>query len=169
TAALATALGDPGLRVGYPLPGGQVVDANGTPIFFPDVPTQVVRGGELVALIGSSAGGLPPARLERALGPAAKLALVNERLHAEQLVRLSELTSLRRRLVATGDAERRRIERDLHDGAQQRLLALAIDLQVALKHGDAAGSREAAAMLGRAAERIADATAELRRVAHGIF
>ena len=77
--------------------------------------------------------------LEQAFGPAARLALANERLRAEQLFRLHELTELRRRIVTTGDMERRRLERDLHDGAQQRLLALAIDLKVALKRAVAAG------------------------------
>jgi signal transduction histidine kinase len=169
TAALGTALGDPGLRVGYQLSDGPVVDAEGMPIVFEAATTQVVRGGQLVALVGSSAGAPPRARLERALGPAAKLALANERLHAEQLFRQRELTALRRRLVAAGDAARRSIERDLHDGAQQRLLALAIDLQVALKRAQAARSHEAADLITAAAERLAEATAELRRIAHGIF
>jgi signal transduction histidine kinase len=168
-AALATALGDPGLHVGYPLPGGPIVDGAGREAVLAGAPTQIFRGGELVAVVGSTTGELPTARLERALGPAVKLALANERLRAEELIRLHELTALRRRLVETGDAERRRIERDLHDGAQQRLLALAIDLQVALKHAHAAGSHGAATLLRATATHIADATTELRRVAHGIF
>jgi signal transduction histidine kinase len=167
--ALASALGDPELRVGYPLEGGALVDADGRPIVFADPPTHVMRGGELVALIGSKGAGPSRARLERALGAAARLALANERLKAEQLLRLHELTALRRRVVATGDVERRRIERDLHDGAQQRLLTLAIDLQVALKRAQAAHGDEAAALIRAAAARVADATTELRRVAHGIF
>jgi signal transduction histidine kinase len=122
----------------------------------------------LVALIGSSAAS-PSAALEHALGPAARLALANERLRAEQLFRLCELTELRRRIVATGDAARRALERDLHDGAQQRLLTLAIDLRVALKRAEAGGRVEAAMLVRAAAERVAEATAELRGVAHGIF
>jgi signal transduction histidine kinase len=169
TAALATALGDPRLQVGYQLPGGPVVDAEGMPVAFEGAPTKVFRGRELVAVVGSPAGAPPRARLERALGPAAKLALANERLQAEQLFRLHELISLRRRVVATGDAARRRIERDLHDGAQQRLLALAIDLQVAFKRAQAARRGDAAALISMAAERVAEATVELRRIAHGIF
>jgi signal transduction histidine kinase len=123
----------------------------------------------LVALVGSSAGSPSAEALERALGPAVRLALANERLQAEQLFRLHELTELRRRIVAIGDAARRALERDLHDGAQQRLLALAIDLRVALKRAEAAGRVEAAMLVRAAAERVDEATAELRGVAHGIF
>jgi signal transduction histidine kinase len=168
--ALAAAIGDAELRIGYPLPGdGPTVDAEGRPMTFERAAAKIVRGGELVALIGSAAGTPAPAALERALGPAARLALANERLRAEQLFRLHELTELRRRIVATGDAARRRLERDLHDGAQQRLLALAIDLRIALKRAEAAGRAEAARLLREAAERVGEATVELRGVAHGIF
>ena len=59
------------------------------------------------------------------------LALDNERLRALRLSTLHELRSSRARIVELGDAERRRIERDLHDGAQQRLLAIAFDLRLA--------------------------------------
>jgi signal transduction histidine kinase len=62
--------------------------------------------------------------LERELGSAVRLGLENERLQAEALAHLAELRASRARIVATGEAERRRLERDLHDGAQQRLLAL---------------------------------------------
>ena len=169
-AGVAAAVGDPQLRVGYPLPhAGPTVDAEGRPFAFEGEPARIVRGGELIALVGSAAGPPPAAALERALGPAARLALANERLGAEQIFRLDELTELRRRIVATGDAARRRLERDLHDGAQQRLLALSIDLRVALKRAESAGRLEAAALLREAADRVAEATAELRNVAHGLF
>jgi signal transduction histidine kinase len=167
-AALAAALDDPQLRVGYPLTDdGPVVDASGSALTFAGRPARIVRGGEVIALVGSPAGTPSVDALERALGSAARLALSNERLRAEESFRLYELTQLRRRVVATGDETRRRLERDLHDGAQQRLLALAIDLQVALKHARAAP--EAASLIRAAVERVAAATAELRRVAHGIF
>jgi signal transduction histidine kinase len=167
--ALAAAIRDPEVQIGYPLAAdGPTVDAEGRLLAFAGKPTRIIRGGELVALIGFSAGN-PSAALERALGPAARLALANERLHAEQLFRLHELTELRRRIVATGDAARRALERDLHDGAQQRLLTLSIDLRVALKRAEAAGRVEAAMLVRAGAERVAEATAELRAVAHGIF
>jgi signal transduction histidine kinase len=169
-AALARAVGDRGLRVAYPLPAdGTVVDAEGRPIELEASAARILRGGELVAIVGSAAGAPPAGMLERALGPGARLALANERLRAEQLYRLHELTELRRRIVATGDAARRRLESDLHDGAQQRLLALAIDLRVALKHADAAARDDVVALLRPAVERVDEATRELRVIAHGIF
>jgi signal transduction histidine kinase len=168
-AALADAIGDRGLRLAYPLPTGPVVDADGRPIELEPSAVQIVRGGELVALVESRVGAPTANAIDRALGPAARLALVNERLRAEQLFRLHELTELRRRIVTTGDAARRRLERDLHDGAQQRLLALAIDLRVALKQATAAGKDDVGAILRRAASQVDEATAELRSIAHGIF
>ena len=167
-ASLALAIDDPELRVGYPLSDGSVVDADGRPIAFDDGATRLLRGGELVALVGSRAG-VPRAALERELGPAGRLSLANERLRAEELARLRELTELRRRIVATGDETRRRLERDLHDGAQQRLLALTFDLRVAVARAQAAEEDEIAAQLQRALEQLGAATAELREVAHGIF
>jgi len=169
-AALAAAIGDPAVQVAYPLAGdGPIVDAEGRPFAFKAAPARVVRGGELVALVGSATGRPSAAALAQAFGPAARLALANERLRAEQLFRLHELTELRRRIVTTGDNARRHLERDLHDGAQQRLLALAIDLRVALKRAEAAGRPEVTALVSEAAESIAEATAELRILAHGIF
>ena len=67
----------------------------------------------------------------RAAGAAAGLALRNERLDAELRARYEELRASRARLVAAGDAARRRIERDLHDGAQQHLVSLALTLRLA--------------------------------------
>jgi signal transduction histidine kinase len=169
-AALAAALGDPQLQVGYPLTGGGVLtDASGLALTFVGNPARIVRGDELIALVGSPAGTPSPDALERALGPAARLALSNERLRAEESFRLNELTQLRRRIVATGDETCRRLERDLHDGAQQRLLALTIDLRVAQKHARAAGRPDVERLLGAAVERVVAATDELRDVAHGIF
>jgi signal transduction histidine kinase len=69
--------------------------------------------------------------LERAIGAAVRLALENERLQAETLAQLDQLRASRVRVVETGDAERRQLERDLHDGAQQRLPALSYDLRFA--------------------------------------
>ena len=70
-----------------------------------------------------------PADLERGLGSAARLAVENERLQAEALARRDELIESRKRIVEAGDARRRQLERDLHDGAQQSLLAMSYDLQ----------------------------------------
>ena len=169
-AALADALGDPSLRLGYPLSdGGPTVDADGRTIALAGTPARILRENELVALVELAGKPPPTAALSRALTPASRLALANERLRAEELYRLNELAELRRRIVVTGDDARRRLERDLHDGAQQRLLTVSIDLRVALRLAEDSGRAEAAALLRQAGERIADALAELREVAHGIF
>ena len=130
---LARALGDPGLRLGYPVgAAGQVVDADGqTLVRAPGRElTPIVGDGDVVALVESR--GQTVDELERELGPAAHLALENERLRAEAIARLADVTASRARIVETADRARRRMERDLHDGAQQRMLALGYDLRVAL-------------------------------------
>ena len=168
--ALAEALEDPSLRIGYPLANGQLVDADGRTLELGTGPVRVLRGSDVVALVGSTAGrDLPAAEVDRALGPSARLALGNERLRAEQLARLGELIALRRRIVATGDAERRRLERDLHDGAQQRLLALSFDVRVALSRAESVGLEVAADALRDALVGLGEATDELRTIAHGVF
>ena len=67
---------------------------------------------------------------------AAALAMENARLEVELRAKLEALRASRARLVEAGDAERRRLGRDLHDGAQQRLVALMIELQLAREHFD---------------------------------
>jgi signal transduction histidine kinase len=169
-AALADALGVPNIRIGYPLPeDGSVVDSEGRPMSLGADAISIVRGGEVVALVGAAAGAPRISSLDRELGSAARLALANERLRAEQSARLRELVRTRRRIVAAGDAERRRLERDLHDGAQQRLLALSFDLRVAMNRAKAAGRPDIESALTKALAYVTDAARELRDVAHGIF
>ena len=99
------------------------------------------------------------------LTPATRLALRNAQLAAVASARLADVQVSQRRVVATSDAERRRIERDLHDGAQQRLVSVAFHLRVALAGADpATGVR-----LTGAEARVRDALARLRQLAHGIF
>jgi signal transduction histidine kinase len=99
------------------------------------------------------------------LTPATRLALRNAQLTAVATARLAEVQASQRRVVALSDAERRRIERDLHDGAQQRLVSVAFHLRVAL-----AGAEPATGVQLTGAEtRVRDALARLRRLAHGIF
>ena len=81
----------------------------------------------------------------RALGSAARLAVENEALRAEAMAQLHALQASRARIVETADATRRRLERDLHDGAQQRLLALSYDLRVA-RAGAAGDGRRGAGL-----------------------
>src|SRR4029077_9094412 len=92
-------------------------------------------GDELAAIVHDPVFLDQPAMLEAA-GSAARVALANERLQAELRSQLAELRESRARIVRAGDEERRRLERDLHDGAQQRLLALGMGLQLLHSHVD---------------------------------
>jgi PAS domain S-box-containing protein len=87
---------------------------------------------------------------------------ITDRKQAEE-----ELRASRARIVEAADAARRRIERDLHDGAQQRLVELAMDLQMARARIDT-NPAEAAEFLDTAVEALTEATAELRELARGI-
>jgi signal transduction histidine kinase len=171
-AALAKAVGDPDLRIAYWLPDSQRhVDANGRPVAQPVAGpgrpvTTLVRDGRRIAVVSHTAA-LPD--LERELGAAVRLALENERLQAEVLARLDELRASRVRIVETGDSERRRLERDLHDGAQQRLLALSYDLRLARAQAHADGDPQTGSLLTQATDQAQAALDELRQLAHGIY
>jgi signal transduction histidine kinase len=169
---LGRAVGDPGLRLGYPVgPGDRVVDADGSPLVLDRNRrvTEIVDGEGEGALALVESPSTSAEALERELGPAAYLALGNERLRALAIARLDDAVQSRARIVDTADAARRRMERDLHDGAQQRLLALTYDLRVALTIAEAAGNEQAAEPLRSALARAVTASRELRDVAHGIF
>jgi signal transduction histidine kinase len=122
-----------------------------------------------VALVVHDAAFLEGRALEREIGSAARLAVENERLQAEVLAQLEDLRASRARIVETGDAERRRLERDLHDGAQQRLLALSYDLRLARAAVKADGNRELATLLASAGDEAQAVLGELRELAHGIY
>jgi signal transduction histidine kinase len=100
-----------------------------------------------------------------ALTPATRLALQNAQLSAVAKARLADVQASQRRVVAASDSERRRIERDLHDGAQQRLVSVAFHLKVALAGADPSTSLR----LTAAESRVRNALGQLRRLAHGIF
>jgi signal transduction histidine kinase len=169
--ALARAIRDPELRIAYWLPGAQCyVDGHGEPVQEPVATpgravTRLVRDGRQVAVVTHSAS---VTDLERETGAAVRLALENERLQTEVLAQLRDLRVSRTRIVETGDAERRRLERDLHDGAQQRLLALSYELRLTRASAAADGDRELARMLDAAGDETAVALDELRELAHGI-
>jgi signal transduction histidine kinase len=168
--ALARSLRDPSLELAFWLPDEETyVDAAGRPYLPPAdasrATTVVSHGGERVALlIHDPALGDDPDLVEAACA-AAGLALSNERLQAELRRHVDELRASRARIVGAGDAARRRIERDLHDGAQQRLVSLAIMLRRAEDAGDPAAAR---ALLARARTELDDAIRELRELARGI-
>jgi signal transduction histidine kinase len=171
-AALAKAVGDPALQIAYWLPDSEhYVDANGRPVAEPvagpgRAVTALVRDGRRIAVVSHTAA-LPD--LERELGAAVRLALENERLQAEALAQLDQLRASRVRIVETGDTERRRLERDLHDGAQQRLLALSYDLRLAHAQTQADGDSQTGALLTQAIGYAQAALGELRELAHGIY
>src|SRR4051794_12468304 len=166
--ALAEALGDPGLSLAYWLPGPrEYVDADGRPADLSSgAVTEIEHDGAKVAAIVHDAALLEEPELVRAAGAAAALALRNERLDAELRARYEELRASRARLVAAGDAARRRIERDLHDGAQQHLVSLALTLRLARSATEA--DTKAAKLLDAAIEELKQGLAELRELARGI-
>jgi signal transduction histidine kinase len=165
---LARALGDPTLELAYRLDDGRYVDATGRPLELPHGPTRAVtqltaRGEEIAALLHDPALLDEPALVE-SVRATAGLVLENERLAAEVRAQLAEVRASRARIVAATDAERRRLERNLHDGAQQRLVTLSVALGLAASRGDAANSD----VLSRAQDDVEDAIVELRELARGI-
>jgi signal transduction histidine kinase len=124
------------------------------------------RGGGIVGGMTRGALLLLGLTLVRSLGDPAAIALENMRLNAELREQLEELRSSRARLVEACDAERRRLERNLHDGAQQRLVAVAVHLGRLQRRvrGDAVAEEIAAA----AAHELAESLQELRELAHGL-
>jgi signal transduction histidine kinase len=165
---LATVLGDPTVDVAYRLDDGRHVDAAGRPLELPQgaeraITLVTVRGEEVAALVHDPALLDEPALVE-AVRATAGLVLENERLAAEVRAQLAEVRASRTRIVAATDAERRRIERNLHDGAQQRLVTLSLALGIAAGRQDAAGSD----VLARARDEVDEAISELRELARGI-
>jgi len=162
--ALAGIVGDPGLILVYPVAPGRLVDARGIPA--KPAPgqqrTSLIRERNVVAVLGHAPGLLDDEQLVDEVTAASRLALENERLQAEVRARVEELRASRARIVEAGDAERKRLERDLHDGAQQRLVGLALSLRLLC-------SRLAIPELERAEAELRLAVEELRELAHGIF
>src|SRR5262249_2932685 len=129
--------------------------------------TELERGGRRVAaLVHDSALGEERELLD-AVSAAAGLALENERLQAELRAQLEELRASRKRIVEAGDHERRRLERNLHDGAQQRLVALSVALGLAQSKLER-DPETAAGLLSSAREELKAGLAELRELARGL-
>jgi signal transduction histidine kinase len=171
--ALAEALGDPSLELAYWLPERrQWIDATGSPFALPATVsgracTPVEHAGERVAMLVHVASAAEDRELVRAVGAAAALALENERLDAELRASVQELRASRVRIVESADAARRRIERDLHDGAQQQLVTVALALRTARSRLDRE-PEEAGALIDAAAADLDAAIRELRELARGI-
>jgi signal transduction histidine kinase len=173
-AALSRALGDPSLAVAFWLPAehryvdtdGQAVDLGGSARVTRAV-TMLEDGGRSVAALVHDPSLLDEAGTVDACAAAAKLALENARLQAELLAQLGEVRASRARIVSAGDAERRRIERDLHDGAQQRLLGIRLSLRLARGRLDGE-SGDLDDLLTEAEAELAGTLEDLRALARGI-
>jgi signal transduction histidine kinase len=171
--ALADALGDRGLQLVYWRPKtGRFVTYEGQPVDLPEpgsswAVTEVERDGVRIGAIIHDAHVLDEPELVRAVAGSAALALENERLEAELRARVEELESSRARLLEVSMFERRRLERDLHDGAQQRLVALSLQIAMALRKLDA-DPTATRALLDAAREELRKALEELRELARGI-
>jgi signal transduction histidine kinase len=165
---MAAALDDPTLDLLFAFEGGWV-DANGVSRALPASAergqTSLVQDGEVVALVIHAPGLLDDARFVAELSRAARLAIDHERLQAHQRAQLARLRAMRTATVAHTDAERRRLERDLHDGAQQALAALAMAIGLARgARTDSQADRMALAQahVRRALERV-------RAIAHAAY
>jgi signal transduction histidine kinase len=170
--ALAEALHDPGVRLAYPGARGWV-DAGGRPVRLPSpgsgqAITEVHDGGRLVAaIVHDEALSDQPELIDAAAGYAT-MTLENHALTAKVSASLLELSESRARVVASADEERRRIERDLHDGAQQRLVALRIKLELTeeLVKQDPQRGIERLHALGT---EVTEALDEIRSLARGVY
>jgi len=172
--ALARALHDPTLTLAYWLPDRHAfVDAAGYPVELPaagdDRAVTILRqGGDPVAALLHHAALDDDPALVQAVAATARMTIENQRLHAEVRAQLEEVRASRARIVEFGDAERRRVERNLHDGAQQRLVNVSLALGIARSQVGTAGDEELAAALDEAAAELRRALAELRELARGI-
>ena len=160
---LRDALRDPTLTVAYPGPDGGWVRADGSPAGSSGH-VDVDRHGRVVARIGFDPGRTDADAVRRAARLAAA-ELDNTRLRAELARQVGEIAASRERLASAQRRERRRIERDLHDGVQQSLLALAFQLQTAQLGADPERMRRALAEGVAAAQA---AVRELRDLANGL-
>jgi signal transduction histidine kinase len=171
---LATLLRDDSLEIRYyQLPASkQLIDARGRPAAIDSFDRRAVvvvtRAGQPVATVLHDPYRVDGEELSAGLGSLTRLLIDNERLRASALSHLTELQESRARIVATSDDRRREIERDLHDSAQQRLLAAAYELRLALaESGDA--DPEVVRELERMVVTATNALEELRQFAHGVF
>jgi signal transduction histidine kinase len=168
---LARALRDPTLILAYPAAtGAGFVDSDGQSIDVADGPgldrgiARLEREGETLAVLAydRALDQEDPGRVG-AVASMARMALENERLAAQVRAQLEEVRASRARIVEAGNAERRRIERDLHDGAQQRLVALAIRLDQART-----GTAGAASLIDETTAELLQAVREVRDLARGL-
>jgi signal transduction histidine kinase len=174
TQAVADALEDASLRIYHSFPGEQAgwVDESGGAVAFPvrsagrDV-TEVASGRWRIALVHDSALSEDRSLMQTA-GSYALAALENDHLSGELRSSLEALTQSRARSLAAEDRERRKLERDLHDGAQQRLVALRIKLALAAEQLET-GDRARADIIHALGEEIDATIDEVRAFARGVY
>lgn len=172
-AGLARTLGDPGLVLAHRAPGDHgYVDTHGRTVALPApggdrAVAPVERDGRELGVLVYDASLDDDPDLVDAVAAAAAITLDDARLQEESERRLEELRASRERIVAAGDAERRRLERNLHDGAQQRLVAVALQLQMIRSrvHSDPAAAEE---LLTSVSGEVSESLQELRELARGI-
>jgi signal transduction histidine kinase len=159
---LADALNDPALRLIQPAPTTPIEVERGRHV------TEVKVAGKLEAIVVHDASLLQQGGLLDTLVTFVRMALENERLTQEVASSLAEVAASRARIQAAADDERRRIERDLHDGAQQRLVALRVKLALAeeLVQEDPARGADRLHALGDEVARTLD---EIRSLARGVY
>jgi signal transduction histidine kinase len=173
--ALAEAFDDPGLTVVYWLerPVPHWGDAHGRPVELSALAgersfTPIHDGDRRVAaVLHDPALEHDPAFVASA-STYAVMTLDNQRLAAQTAALLNEVRDSRARIQSAADDERRRIEQDLHDGAQQRLVALRIKLELAAERADGNGGVDATALRGFGIE-LEEALDDVRRLARGIY
>jgi signal transduction histidine kinase len=167
--ALAAALPGTTLSVAYPMPDGTWRDRNGRIVDLADREVTLITdsGEQVAALIHDGPARIDPAAITEAAS-AARLLLDTERLEAGTRARVNDLTTARRHAVEAADAARAGLERDLHDGAQQRLVALRYALGLASAHAERLAEPDHVARLAQADRAAELALASLRDLAHGI-
>jgi signal transduction histidine kinase len=172
-AALSRALGDPSLVLAYWLPDeGRYVSAEGAAVEVLDGDLErgvriVEHDGERVAALVYDGSLEDERELVDSVSAAAAMVLENARLQAETRAHLAELRASSARIVEAGDVERRRLERDLHDGAQQRFVTLSLALSVVEKRLES-DPAQAGQLLTEAKKELVEGLDELRELAHGI-
>jgi signal transduction histidine kinase len=170
--ALRRALRDPSLLLAYWLPAfGTYADLDGHPVSLPSgddqrAVTLIERDGMPVAALIHDPSLRDECELLDSVAAAAGITLENARLHAELSARVEELAGSRARVIEAGQKERQRLERNLHDGAQQRLIGLSLELSLLREQLD--GDAVARTRIDQARSQIAMSLGELRDVARGI-
>lgn len=172
--AVSRVLGDGTVDVGFHSEHlAAYVTANGERLVLPPegdprTATFLEREGRPLAVLVHDRALEDDPKLLEAVTAAARMAIENEQLHAEVRAQLEEVRLSRSRIVEAADAERRRIERDLHDGAQQRLVALSMALRMAEDRAKGLGDPALVTTLAGAADDLGHAVSELRQLAAGV-